>query len=88
MFDEGGEASLDPRARMLFTGDLALAGPAADAAELARQWHGGKASALYDALFTHWRTTKGQVALKKLAAAACADRPGPRPSGLALLTRL
>lgn len=88
MFDEGGEASLDSRARMLFTGDLPLAGPAADAAELARQWHGGKASALYDALFSHWRTTKGQVALKKLATAACADRPGPRPSGLALVTRI
>ena len=88
MFDEGGEATVDPKARLLFTGSLPLAGPAPDAEELARQWYGGKSSALYDALFAHWRTTKGERALSKLAAATLADRPEASLSGLALLTRM
>ena len=87
MFDGGGEASLDERARMLFTGDLPLAGEAPDAQELARQWHGGKASALYDTLFAHWRTTKGERALSKIAQAVRADCPNATLSGLALVTR-
>ena len=88
MFDEGGEATVDPKARLLFPGSLPLAGPAPDAEELARQWYGGKSSALYDALFAHWRTTKGERALSKLAAATLADRPEASLSGLALLTRM
>ncbi len=87
MFDEGGEASLDERSRLLFNGSLPLSGDAPDAQELARNWHGGKASALYDTLFAHWRTTKGERALAKIAQAVLADRPDASLSGLALLTR-
>ncbi len=88
MFDEGGEATVDSKARILFTGSLPLAATASDAEELARQWFGGKSSALYDALFAHWRTTKGERALSKVATAALADRPDASLSGMALLTRV
>jgi hypothetical protein len=87
MFDEGGEASVYERSRLLFTGSLPLEGPAALGADLAQHWSGGKASALYGGLFAHWRTTKTDRALEKLLSAAHADRPDADLSGTALLTR-
>jgi hypothetical protein len=88
MFDEGGEASVYPRARMLFTGSLPLERHAHLAGDLAQQWYGGKASALYSALFAHWRTSSSEQALEKLLRAAQADRPEADLKGTALLTRL
>lgn len=87
-FDEGGEASTAVRSRLFFPGDLPFEGPVAGTKAVGEIWHGGKASALYGALFAHWRTSNTSKALKKFLLAAMGDVPGRLDlSGSVLLTR-
>ncbi len=86
-FDEGGEASVYERSRLYFPGALPLPSHAANGPDLGQRWVGGKASALYGALFAHWRSSKTERALEKLLRAAQADRNGVDLTGSALLTR-
>lgn len=86
-FDGGGEASVYDRSRLYFPGALPIKEHAPGGAELAQRWVGGKASALYGALFAHWRTSKTERALEKLLRAARADQPEVAMAGSALLTR-
>ena len=80
-FDEGGEVTLEPGARLLFLtpqpevrewDSLTMAG-------LAPQWPGGKASNLYSTLFKLWTTPPTSAALQRVVQAIAADgcRPGP-----------
>ncbi len=94
-FDGGGEASTAPRARLFFPGNLPFEGPQTGTKDVGESWYGGKASALYGALFSHWRTTDTSKALRKLLLAALGDTldnagslpPGTDLSGSLLLTR-
>lgn len=83
-FDEGGEATVSPGCRLFFPGALDYPGSASRGEDLARLWRGGKSSALYRALVSHWRTKRSAPALEKLALAVLGD--GGVPEGLALVS--
>jgi len=85
-FDEGGEATVREGSRLFFPGALAYEGQQPEAASLATVWRGGKASRLYEALTTHWKTKKTERALGQLALAAVSDEPAASLGGLALVT--
>lgn len=86
-FDEGGEASVDEGARQFFPGTLAFFKTPQKVEDLAHCWQGGKASALYGALFAHWRTPNPGLALAKLLGAAQADLPQHEVAGCCLVGR-
>ncbi len=85
-FDEGGEATVHEGSRLFFPGALLYEGQHAEAASLSTVWRGGKASRLYAAFTSHWKTKKTERALLQLALAALSDEPGSALGGLALVT--
>lgn len=87
-FDEGGEATVPEGARQFFPGSLPFYTKPARAEDLAQAWYGGKASALYQALFCHWRTPGTARALARFLQAAESDRPDAALDGCCLLGRV
>jgi len=85
-FDEGGEATVHEGHRLFFPGRLEYEGERSTAPQLAEVWTGGKASRLYEALFSHWKTNKTTAALEALARAALSDVPDADVAGMALVT--
>ena len=85
-FDEGGEATVHEGSRLFFPGELVYEGQHLDAPSFAKVWRGGKASRLYEALTTHWKTRKTEKALQHLALAARSDELDASLAGLALVT--
>lgn len=85
-FDEGGEASVYPGGRLLFTGALPYDGDTHSAEDFAALWHGGKASLLYEALRDHWKTKKAEKALEKILKAGLSDAGADGTTGVALVT--
>ncbi len=85
-FDEGGEATVNEGCRLFFPGELNYEGQHGGAASLSTVWRGGKASRLYEALTSHWKTKKTERALGQLALAAVSDEPAASLGGLALVT--
>lgn len=77
-YDEGGEVTLDPGARLWFPG-CPLSGQPLSVNELAEIWPGGKASALHLGLTKLWTTPPCQAALQKLLTAVVSDgvKAGP-----------
>lgn len=71
-YDEGGEVSLDPGARLLFLG-CPLSGEPLSMNDLAEIWPGGKASSLHLSLTKLWTTPPGQAALQKVLTAVVGD---------------
>lgn len=86
-FDEGGEATVPEGARQFFPGSLAFLKKPERVEDLSHCWFGGKASSLYGAIFSHWRTPVQNKALAKLLQAAESDVPGGRLDGCCLLYR-
>ena len=85
-FDDGGEATVHEGSRLFFPGELEYEGQHADAQHFATVWRGGKASRLYEALCSHWKTRKTERALQHLAQAARSDEPRATGGGLLLVT--
>jgi hypothetical protein len=85
-FDEGGEATVHEGHRLFFPGCLTYEGEHSMAPQLAEAWTGGKASRLYEALFSHWKTKKTAAALEAMAKAALSDVPAADVAGMALVT--
>lgn len=85
-FDEGGEATVGPGRRLFFPGAQNFRGQVSTGQALAELWPGGKASALYQSLFAHWRTKNTGQALQELLLATTGD--GGIPDGLALLSNV
>ncbi len=85
-FDEGGEATVNPGARLFFPGPLEYEGEQHLAEYFGQVWSGGKASRLYEAMREHWKTKKTDAALTKLAKAAAADAKLTSVVGMGLVT--
>ena len=85
-FDEGGEATVHEGSRLFFPGELAYEGQHHEAQAFATAWRGGKASRLYAALTSHWKTKKTERALSMLALAALSDEASAQLGGMALVT--
>lgn len=85
-FDEGGEATVHEACRLFFPGELVFEGQHHDGQQFATVWRGGKASRLYEALTTHWKTRKTERALLQLALSARSDEPSASLGGLCLVT--
>ncbi|MDP1829312.1 MAG: hypothetical protein Q8L48_38965 [Archangium sp.] len=85
-FDEGGEATVHEGSRLFFPGGLTYEGQHQDAPSFATAWRGGKASRLYAALTSHWKTKKTERAMSQLALAALSDESSAQLGGLALVT--
>lgn len=85
-FDEGGEATVHEGSRLFFPGGLVYEGQHPEAQAFASVWRGGKASRLYAALNSHWKTKKTERALTQLALAALSDEGAAELGGLALVT--
>jgi hypothetical protein len=85
-FDEGGEATVNPGARLFFPGPLEYEGEQHLAEYFGQAWSGGKASRLYEAMREHWKTKKTDAALTKLARAAAADAKLASVVGMGLVT--
>jgi LSD1 subclass zinc finger protein len=85
-FDEGGEATVHEGSRLFFPGGLVYEGQHHEAQQFATAWRGGKASRLYAALTSHWKTKKTERALSLLALAALSDEAGAQLGGFALVT--
>lgn len=85
-FDEGGEATVDEGARLVFTGALSYDGDRPTLEAFGQAWVGGKASRLYEALRNHWKTKKSPAVLEAFARAAHADQPEAPLAGLAVVT--
>lgn len=77
-YDEGGEVSLDPGARLLFL-QGPISGQPLSIQDLAGGWPGGKASLLHLTLTKLWTTPPTQTALQKVLAAAAGDGVRPAP---------
>jgi DNA-directed RNA polymerase subunit RPC12/RpoP len=86
-FDQGGEASVYPGQRQFFPGSLPFTKAPKNVDELAEAWYGGKASALYEALFAHWRKPKPGDCLSSLLQAARGDIREASLDGCCLLSR-
>lgn len=86
-FDEGGEATVPEGARQFFPGSLPFYRKPSRAEDLAEAWTGGKASALYQALFGHWRTPDTARALARFLQAAESDCPDAALDGCCLIGR-
>ena len=87
VFDQGGEATVNEGARQFFPGSLPFSGIPGKVEELAQCWYGGKASALYEALFSHWRKPRPGDCLKSLLQAARGDQDEASLDGCCLLSR-
>jgi hypothetical protein len=85
-FDEGGEATVHEGGRLFFPGGLVYEGQHHEAQSFATAWRGGKASRLYAALTSHWKTKKTERALSQLALAALSDESSAQLGGFALVT--
>lgn len=85
-FDEGGEATVNEGARLLFPGTLEYDGQHGSAEPFAEAWTGGKASRLYEAMRAHWKTKRSAKALEQLGKAARADQPAATLSGFGVVT--
>ena len=85
-FDEGGEATVGPGRRLFFPGAQSYRGEVATGQALSEQWPGGKASALYQTLFAHWRTKNSGQALTEFVLATTGD--GGVADGLALVSNV
>ncbi len=85
-FDQGGEATVSPGARLFFAGALRYDLDVATADQLAELWPGGKASRLIQALHAHWKTKRTPAALESLARAARSDEGEAELAGMALVT--
>ena len=85
-FDEGGEATVHEGSRLFFPGGLVYEGQHSEAQAFATAWRGGKASRLYAALTSHWKTKKTERALSQLALAALSDEGSAQLGGMALVT--
>lgn len=88
MFDEGGEGTVPMGTRLFFPGSLRFSKSPQSATELAQSWHGGKASALYGKLFSHWRVPKSILCLSRFLQAIRADDPGAKLDGCCLVGRV
>jgi hypothetical protein len=72
-FDEGGEVTVPPRARLVLLPGLPPQCEVPSAAQLVPLWPGGKASNLYACLSKLWTTPPCQLALEKVVHALQAD---------------
>jgi DNA-directed RNA polymerase subunit RPC12/RpoP len=86
-FDQGGEATVNRGARQFFPGTLPFSKGPTNMDELAQSWYGGKASALYEALFAHWRKPRAGDCLSSLLQAARGDQSDASLDGCCLLGR-
>lgn len=86
-FDEGGEATVDQGARQFFAGSLPFFKKPVKVDDLAHCWYGGKASSLYAALFSHWRTPDHRKVLAKTLQAAESDVASGPLDGCCLVGR-
>jgi len=84
-FDEGGEVTLDPGARLLFLG-VGLPGEPLTVGDLAPHWPGGKSSHLYLTLTKLWTTPPCQAALQKVLQAVAWDAVPLGAGGYFLVT--
>lgn len=85
-FDEGGEATVHPGARLFFPGPLVYEGEHHLGESFGQTWEGGKASRLYEAMGDHWKTKRSDMALEKLALAAASDAKVADVVGMAVVT--
>jgi len=85
-FDEGGEVTLDPGARLLFLSEP-LGGEPLSMHDLAALWPGGKASALHSTLTKLWTTPPCQAALQKVLSAVVSDGVKAGPGSFLVTSR-
>ncbi|MBX3167077.1 MAG: hypothetical protein KF760_06685 [Candidatus Eremiobacteraeota bacterium] len=85
-YDEGGEATLDPGARLLFLGCSSVGQPLS-MNDLAGVWPGGKASALHLSLTKLWTTPPSQAALQKVLGAVVSDGVRTEPGYFLVTSR-